>query len=448
MLVPMIAARDAERGRSEALDLAGRCLAVLLAVLVVTTVGALLAMPAMVVALAPGLARDPERLGLSVELGRLAFPYLPLIAATALIGGVLNAAGRFAPFAAAPILFNIVLIAAALAGITQTTDTAGRLLAGAVTAAGVAQLLFVAVMAERAGLRIRLPRPRLDPDIRLILKRLGPGAIGAGVLQINVLLDVILASLLPAGAISQLYYADRLAQLPQGIVAATLGTALLPTLARAAAGQDGRATAATLGRATIAGLALALPAAVGLAALAPSIVRLLFERGAFDGADTSAVALIALAYAPTIPAAVLVKVLTTARFARGDMAGPMRAVLAATVLDLALSFALMPLIGAVGIALATSISTAATAAILLRSPERAALADAGVRSRVARLSAASAVLGVALVILVPSGAGALETVLAILLAILAWPFLVLASGAASRAEIRSILARALGRRAA
>ena len=181
---------------------------------------------------------------------------------------------------------------------------------------------------------------------------------------------------------------------------------------------------------------------------APSIVRMLFERGAFGAADSDAVALIALAYAPTIPAAVLVKVLTTARFARGDTSGPMRAVLAATALDLLLSLALMPILGAVGIALATSASTLVTAAILLTSADRAALAGRRIWSRIARLGAASLGLAVGILALVPDGAGSPATLLAILAAVLTWPVLVLASGAASSKELRSILSRIAARRAA
>jgi putative peptidoglycan lipid II flippase len=230
----------------------------------------------------------------------------------------------------------------------------GRALAWAVTGAGLAQFLWLLSSCARAGLALRLPVPRLTPGVRRTLAVMAPGTLGAGVTQLNLLISTALASLLPTGAVSYLYYADRLNQLPLGVVGIAVGTAILPPLSRhVRLGQLAEAVA-TQNRGLELALLLTLPAAVALALLANPILCVLFQRGAFDAADTTATAAALAAYAAGLPAFVLIKVLAPAFFARHDTATPVKVAVAAMATNLCLTLVLMQFLGHVGIALATT----------------------------------------------------------------------------------------------
>ena len=188
-----------------------------------------------------GFAADPEKFDLAVELTRITFPYLLFISLVSQLGGVLNSLGRFAAAAATPILLNLCLIAALL-GLTPLVASPGHALAWGVMVAGIIQFLWLIVACRRAGMSFRLPRPRINARVKRLLILILPGAIGAGVVQINLLIGVIIASLLPTGSVSYLYYADRVHQLPLGVIGVAVGTALLPLLSRQL--KSGQETAA------------------------------------------------------------------------------------------------------------------------------------------------------------------------------------------------------------
>ena len=310
---------------------------------------------------------------------------------------MLNAVDRFAPFASAAILFNLSLIGALLA-LTPVLQTAGHALAWGVAAAGAIQLVWMAAHAHRAGLDLRLARPRLTPRMRKLFRLMAPGAVGAGVMQINLFVDTLLASLLSAGAISYLYYADRLYQLPLGVIGIAIGTAMLPLASRQVAAGALDAAMATQNRAIEFGLLLALPAAAALIAMPVAILTVLFERGAFGPAETAATALALAAYAIGIPAYILVKVLSTAFFARHDTASPVRIAILCTVANILLSLSLIQVLGHVGIALSTGLTAWINAGLLARGLARRGLLtiDARLRQRVPRLAFASVVIGGAL----------------------------------------------------
>ena len=399
--VPLYAA-ELQRGGNRAADrFAEEALALMVTVLVPLTVVMILAMPWIVAVIAPGFVDDPEKFATTVEFCRITFPYLMMIAVVALLGGVLNARDRFAPFASAPILFNLSLIT----GLTVAAphlDSAGHALSYAVAAAGALQLVWLALWCRAAGVRLTLRLPRLTPEVRRLVRLMGPGAFGAGVTQINLFFDVLLASLLPTGAISYLYYADRLYQLPLGVIGIAIGTAILPVLSRQVqAERDGApaSAAATLNRAIEFGLLLAVPAAIALAAIPGPILAVLFERGAFGPDATAQTAAALAAYAIGIPAYVLVKVLSTAFFARQDTATPVRIAVACTVLNVALSFALIWVIAHVGIALATGLTAWLNVGLLLAALRRRGLLDLDTRlgRRVPRLFLAGTGMAVGLV---------------------------------------------------
>lgn len=358
-------------------------------------------MPQVLFVLAPGFVGEAERFPLAVELTRITFPYLLFICLAALVSGVLNGMDRFGAAAAAPVLFNLLSMAA-LIGLTPFVATPGHALAWGVAASGVAQLVLLLVAARHAGMALNpLSRPRLTPAVRAVLRRMLPGVLGAGVTQLNLAIDIVIASLLPAGAVSFLYYADRIAQLPLGVIGAAVGTALLPLLARQL--RTGQALSAhrSQNRAIELSLAFALPAAFAMAVVAGPIISALFERGAFGAAAAAATAAALVAYAVGLPAFVLVKALTPGFFARGDTATPVKIGIGIVALNLALNLALTPLIGHVGIALATAlaawVNVAALGFVLMR--RRGLVLDRRLRLRVPRLLLAAGFMAAVLLAL-------------------------------------------------
>ena len=406
--VPLFAGTVAQHGREAARAFAEDALAVLLAALLGFVLLGEILMPWVMKVIAPGFAGDPDKFALAVALARITFPYLLFIALVALQGGVLNSVDRFAAAAATPILLNLFLIAALL----LTRHFAwhdGRALAWAVTAAGLAQFLWLMFSCARAGLALRLPRPRLTPGVRRTLAIMGPGAVGAGVTQINLLISTALASFLPGGSVSYLYYADRLNQLPLGVVGIAVGTAILPPLSRQLRLGDRDGAVATQNRGLELALLLTLPAAVALAVLAKPIFAVLFQRGAFSPADTAATAAALAAYAAGLPAFVLVKVLAPAFFARHDTATPVKVAIAAMAVNLALTVILMQFLAHVGIALATTcagwLNALSLLALLIRRGHFRL--DRRARRNLPRIGAAALGMGLVLALLRLALAGAL-----------------------------------------
>jgi putative peptidoglycan lipid II flippase len=357
--VPLFIRLRAADGDAAARGLAGDALAVLALVLAAVVLAGEWLMPLLVRVLATGFAPGSPRYELAVDLGRITFPYLFLISLAALFAGILQAGQRFAAAAFAPVLLNLVLIAALLATGADGV-AAARALAWGMPVAGVLQLALVAAACWRAGLAPRLRRPALTPGVRRLGRLMGPGLLGIGVVQVNLLVASWFASHLAAGAVSFLFYADRLVQLPLGVVGVALGTALLPALAAAGRSSD-RPPAGVLNRALELGLLLGLPAAVGLGLLAHPIVTVLFERGAFGPEASRATAEVLAGLAIGLPAQVVAKVLAPAFFAREDTATPVRVAMAALGVNLGASLLLVPALGHVGLALALSLSSWANA---------------------------------------------------------------------------------------
>jgi len=321
-------------------------------------------MPQLLFVLAPGFVGEAVRFPLAVELTRITFPYLLFICLAALVSGVLNGMDRFGAAAAAPVLFNLVSMAALL-GLTPFVATPAHALAWGVVASGLLQLLMLLTAARLAGMRLNpLSRPRFTPEVRGVLRRMGPGLVGAGVTQLNLAIGIIIASLLPAGAVSFLYYADRISQLPLGVIGAAVGTALLPTLSRQLRRGEALSAHRSQNRAVELTVAFALPAAFAMATVPHPIIAALFERGAFDATATAATSAALVAYAVGLPAFVLVKALTPGFFARGDTATPVRIAFGVVALNLALNLLLTRWFGHVGIALATSAASWANVAAL------------------------------------------------------------------------------------
>ncbi len=356
--VPLFSKALEGDGARQARRFAEEALAGLLFVLLVLTALAEIAMPLVMLLLAPGFVADPEKFDLAVLLTRIAFPYLLFISLVALLSGVLNALGRFAVAAFAPALLNAVMIGALVATYMlalEESPQAGIVLASGVFVAGVLQLVLLVIAARRVGMGLSLRRPRLTPGVRRLVQLGIPGVIAGGITQVNVVVGTIIASLAP-GAVSYLYYADRIYQLPLGTIGIAVGVVLLPELSRRLRAGDGDGVMNAQNRSLEFALALTIPAALALIAVPGPIIAGLFERGAFGPDDTAATAAALAAFAFGLPAFMLNKVLTPAFFAREDTKTPMYYAGANALANIVLSIALFPFFGHVGIAAATSVA--------------------------------------------------------------------------------------------
>lgn len=395
--IPLFAESLAQSGRDGAKAMAEETTAVLLAVLVPFVLLMQYAMPVVMMGLGPGFIGRPETFDLAVDLARLTFPYLLFISLVSLFGGMLNSVGRFAATAATPILLNLCLIGAALFAVSNLTS-AGHALALGVAVAGIAQFLFLAAALRGERLLPRLPAPKLTPQVKRLLRLMLPAALGAGVVQINLVIDLVLASLLPTGAVSYLFYADRLNQLPVGVVGVAVGTALLPMLSRQIASGEGQAAIAGQNRAIELALLLTLPAAMALIVIPGPLISFIFEHGAFGAEDTAATVLALMAYALGLPAYVLIKVLGPGFYARQDTATPVKIAMAALVVNLVFNLLLIGPLQHAGLALATAISAWVNAGLLAWVLRKRGhfIADPRLKARLWRMAAATLVMGLAL----------------------------------------------------
>lgn len=353
--VPLFAGELEQKGRDEAKKFAEEAQAVMLAVLIPFTILAIVAMPWVLYVIAPGFGTTPERYDLALEMSRVTFPYILFMSLTALLGGVMNSFDRFGPFAAAPILFNATLMVA-LVFFSDIAGTAGHAMAWGVSAAGIIQFLFLLYSCRKIGITLKLRRPRITPHIKKLFKKMVPGVFGAGIAQINLFVDMILASLLPVGSISFLYYADRLYQLPLGVIGIAIGTALLPMLTRAIKSGEAGAEEKLFRTGVETSLLLALPATVAYIAIAPTMMSALFERGAFTYENSLASAYALIGYSVGLPAFILSRVFSAAFFAREDTSTPVKFAIVCAVLNTLLALLLIVPFKHIGIAAATGLT--------------------------------------------------------------------------------------------
>lgn len=446
--VPIFAGILEADGEAKARRFAEQAFSVLLWMLLVFVVAVEIAMPFAIMVLAPGFGDDPAKFALAVTFSRIVFPYLLFISLVALVAGVLNSLGRFAAAAATPILLNLFMIAAVL-WLAPHAETAGHALAWGVAAAGVGQFVWLMIACGRAGVWLRLRRPRLTPQVRTLLKRAVPVAVGAGIYQVNMMVNTMIASVLPSGAVSYLFYADRIHQLPIGVVGVAVGTALLPLLSRQLrAGQDAAAHHSQ-NRALEFAILLTLPAAAAMMVIAEPIITTLFQRGAFTAADADATAATLIAMAVGLPAYMLVKSLTPGYFARHDTKTPVKIAAVTVVLNIVLNLVLMWPLLYVGVALATSLSAWANAVLLgVILYRRGHLKiDARLRARLPRMVLATVTMAAALALLEWGFAGWLDgdhghriAALAILVAggLASFALCAQAFGAAGWADVRAL----------
>jgi putative peptidoglycan lipid II flippase len=392
-------ARTLEQDGSKAARLfADRIAAALLLINIVLLALALLFTPWVVGLLAPGLSDDPERYNLAVTLTRITFPSLLLVSMQTMISGELNANGRFASAAGAPILLNVCMVATLL--LAHWFPNAGYAAAWGVLLAGVAQVLLVGIDAEKHGIGVRVRMPCLDEPTRKFLKALGPAIIGAGGVQLALFADTLIASFLPTGALSALYYADRINQLPIGVVGIAVGTVLLPEMSRRLAAGDEKGAASAQARGIQLALLLTVPCAAASIAIPDLIMRALFARGAFTTADAAAAGMTLAAYSIGLLPFVLLRSFTAPFYARGDTATPVKAALLAMAVNVALKLALAYFgsFAQVGLALATSVGAWINLSLLALFARRQGflVSGAAIGKPVAKLIFSGVLLGAAL----------------------------------------------------
>ena len=399
--IPLFA-KELEGGGHEAARRFGEdVLSVLVVSLLALSALAIIFMPFLVgTIIAPAFADTPEKFDLTVVMTRVMFPYLFCMSLVAMLSGILNSMRRYFLAAFVPVLLNIVLIVVLTVAIRAGVDarSTGVWLAWGVFASGIAQLFFLIWGARREGFTMRLRLPRLTPDVRRLLVLVGPALLTGGVTQINLLVGQIIASA-QDGAIALLNYADRINQLPLGVIGIAVGVVLLPELARSLKAGDHDDAQHLQNRSLEFALGLTLPAAVGFMLFPGPIVNILYERGAFTQQTTALTADALAAFAAGLPAYVLIKVFSPAFFARLDMKSPMWFSIAAVVVNIAGSLLLFPAYGHVGIAAATSISAWLNFALLagtlwIRGDFRP---SATTLRRVGLIAFASAAMGAAIV---------------------------------------------------
>lgn len=383
-------------GGEDAEGFARDALTGLATILVVFTTLAMIAMPWLVLAMASGFRGD-ERFDLAVLYGRIAFPYILFISMAALLSGVLNATGRFVAAAAAPVLLNVLFISAMSVAIWQGWPV-GDTLVWTVPLAGLAQMALVWVAAKRAGFNLIPRRPRLTPELKRLAIIAFPAALAGGVVQVNLLVGRQVASFFD-GAIAWLNYADRLYQLPLGVVGIAIGVVLLPDLSRRLRAGDEAGGRDAFNRASELSLALTIPAAIALIVIPVPLVSVLYERGAFTSDDTAATAIAVAIYGLGLPAFVLQKALQPLYFAREDTRRPFHYALVSMVINAGLAIGLSPLIGFMAAAVGTTLAGWATVWLLWRGSRdmgSAATWDDRFRKRIWRIIGASALMGVLL----------------------------------------------------
>ncbi|HRP79245.1 MAG TPA: murein biosynthesis integral membrane protein MurJ, partial [Aquamicrobium sp.] len=453
--IPLFAKELEGEGPQAARRFAEDVLSVLMAALIALSALAILFMPFLVEWLiAPGFADDPDKLDTTVLLTRVMFPYLFFMSLVAMLSGILNSMRRYFLAAIVPVLLNIILIGVLIVALGLGFDAGrtGLWLAWGVFASGAAQLFFLWRGVRREGFSLSLRRPALTPDVKRLLVLMGPALLTGGVTQINLLVGQIIASS-QEGAISILNYADRINQLPLGVIGIAIGVVLLPELSRTLKAGNLDDAQHLQNRSLEFGLGLTLPAAVGFMLFSGPLVNILYERGAFTPETTALTAAALSAFATGLPAYVLIKVFSPAYFARLDVRSPMWFSFAAVVVNIVGSLALFPYYGHVGIAAATSISAWLNFALLAgvlwwRGDFRPSPVTL---RRVVMIVFASIAMGALVLLLAmamapwlaaPSTLTRLVAVFAVIgIAVVAYFTLVIATGAIDREELKAALRR-------
>lgn len=398
--VPLFTGINTEQGIDKAKDFAERVLAFMLMILIIFTVIMEIIMPWSMIVLAPGFSGDNKQFDMAVLLTRITFPYLVFISMVSLFGAILNSIGRFAAFAASPIYLNLTLIFS-LWALSKITETPAHALALGVTLSGIIQLVIIIRAARKEGIVLKLRKPKLDNEVKLLLRRMVPGMLGTGVMQINLWVDMMIGTLIPS-AISYIYYADRINQLPLAMIGIAVGTAVLPLLSRYVKENNIKELHYTQSRALEIAAFFTLPASVALFVIPYPIITVLFEHGAFSGKDALATSYALSAFALGLPAFVLVKLYVPTFFAMGDTKTPVKVAVICLAVNVLLNLTfinLLPALGLmphIGLALATSCASWLNFTLLMITLKKRKMVslDKGARLRLIRIAASAIIMGI------------------------------------------------------
>ena len=375
---------------------ANRIFTLLFTAQIVLLVVAWLFMPQVIAVLAPGFSQDPARGELAIALTRITFPYLLLVTLVTLYGGMLNVMHRFASAAAAPIFLNLSMMATL--ALAVLFPGAGYAAAWGVLIAGLLEFLLLAGDAWRSGILPRFAPLKLDADVRAFFRALGPATIGSMGTQVALFADTIIATFLPAGALSALYYADRLNQLPIGVIGIAIGTVLLPEMSRRIASGDQAGASVSQRQAFDFTLLLSVPFVAAFITVPDVIMRAMFARGAFSKADAAAAGATLAAYAFGLIPFVLIRSAVATFYARKDTATPVKAALTGVAVNVALKILLVGALAQVGLALATAVGAWINLLLVIGFAVRAGhlVLDRAILQSFAKFALTGVILGAAL----------------------------------------------------
>ena len=361
--IPAFSRVRAEEGEERAREMARAVLAWLVSILTVITLLAMAFAPQLTALIAPGFERNPELLTTTADLLRICFPFIIFISGVGLCMGILNALDHFFAPAFAPCILNVGFISFALVGWHFELNVA-YCLAWGVLASGLGQWLFQQPYLARLGFSWRGPWRWLDPAVLRMGRLMLPSVFGSAVYQVNLLLGTLLASFLPTGSISYLYYADRLVQFPVGVFGLAVSTAALPSLSRLCAEGKIDEFMSVIRSSLRLSLTISLPAMAGLIALSTPLIALLFGRGAFGPEAIHSTSAALMAYGLGLPAIALVRPLVGAFYALEDTRTPVFVATLCVAVNILLGWALMHTLAHVGLALAVSAASALNVTLL------------------------------------------------------------------------------------
>jgi putative peptidoglycan lipid II flippase len=401
--IPSFSAILTEQGREAALKFAGEVMSVLLLVLLVLNAIFIIFMPWITPLFAPGFADSPEKFDLTVTLSQITFPYILFISLVSLLGGVLNSMGKFAAPAASPILLNLCMIGGML-WLNGISATPAHALSYAVFIAGVVQLAWLVFICLRLDMMPAIHSPRLTVQVKTMLLLMAPAALGSGVQQLNLLIDVIIASHIP-GAVSYLYYADRITEMPIGMIGVAVGTVLLPMMSKQIKSGNLAEARSSMNRALELVLLFGLPATAALLVIAEPVIRVLYQHGAFTPADMAQTVPTLIAFTLGLPAFLAVKIFAPGFFANHDTKTPFKIALLCVAVNLVLNLLLVFVfhMAQVGMALATTIAGWVNVGMMATILHKRGIfmPDALLKKRLAKMLAASLMLMLALLFTQP-----------------------------------------------
>lgn len=394
--IPSFASIMTAEGRKQAVDFAGEVMSVLFVALLVLNAVFIAFMPTVTHIFAPGFTANPEKFDLTIAISRITFPYILFISLVSLLGSVLNSMGKFAAPAASPILLNLCMIA----GMTWLTHTPTPVhaLAISVCVAGVVQLVWLVAICIRHDCMPGLYLPRLTPQVKAMLALMAPAVLGSSVQQLNLLIDTIIGSTLADGSVSYLYYADRVNELPIGVIGVAIGTVLLPTLSRHIKAGETQKAHHEMNRALELVLLFGIPATAALLLMAEPIIRVLYFHGKFAPEAVTACASALVAFSTGLPAYLTVKVFAPGFYANHDTKTPFKIALLCVGVNLFFNLTLIHHFQHVGMAMATAIASWVNVALMARILHKRGIfvPDALLKKRLLKMTASAKVMGLTL----------------------------------------------------